>query len=256
MKFVRCVHQGITMYGLLEQDAIRIISGDIFSTYTVTAATVASAEAVILPPCVPSKIIAVGLNYRSHAAEMNMALPDEPLLFLKPATAVIGHGDAIVYPAMAQRVDYEGELGVVIGKTCRHVAAAEAARYILGYTCFNDVTARDLQKKDGQFTRAKGFDTFAPVGPCIATDLAPDNLAIATFLNGRQRQHGTTSDLIFPVYHLVAFISRIMTLLPGDLIATGTPSGIGPMQAGDRIEVRIEGIGTLKNTVAEAAGTA
>jgi len=250
MKFVRYAYQSTTGYGLLENDALRVISGDIFTTYSITATTIKQSDAVILPPCLPSKIIAVGLNYRTHAAEMNMALPDEPLLFLKPATAVIGQADTIIYPAMSQRVDYEGELGVVIGKTCRHVSVAEAENYIFGYTCFNDVTARDLQKKDGQFTRAKGFDTFAPVGPCIATDLAPDNLDITTFLNGRQCQHGTTGDLIFSVYHLVVFISRIMTLLPGDLIATGTPAGIGPLQIGDRIEVSIEGIGTLCNTVA------
>lgn len=238
------------MYGLLEDDALRVISGDIFTTYAHTDKTIALSDAIFLPPCIPSKIIAVGLNYRSHAAEMNMALPDEPLLFLKPPSALIGHQDTIIYPAMSQRIDYEGELGVVIGKTCRHVSIAEAGSYILGYTCFNDVTARDLQKKDGQFTRAKGFDTFASVGPCIAADLAPDNLVIRTFLNGRQCQHGATGDLIFPVYHLVAFISRIMTLLPGDLIATGTPPGIGPLQIGDSVEVSIEGIGTLRNTVA------
>ncbi len=204
----------------------------------------------VLAPCAPSKIVAVGLNYRTHAAEVRMELPQEPILFLKPSTAVIGPEENIIYPAMAKRVDYEGELGVVIGEQCQAVSVEQAPEYILGYTCVNDVTARDLQKKDGQWTRAKCFDTFAPLGPFIETALDPSDMLIETFLNAEKKQSASTRDLIFPVPYLVSFISRVMTLLPGDVIATGTPEGIGPMQAGDVVEVQIEGIGTLRNTVA------
>jgi 2-keto-4-pentenoate hydratase/2-oxohepta-3-ene-1,7-dioic acid hydratase in catechol pathway len=198
----------------------------------------------------PSKVVAVGLNYRSHAREMNMELPEEPMLFMKPSTSIIGPLADIIYPAMSQRVDYEGELGVVIGKTCRNISKLAAPAYIFGYTCLNDVTARDLQKKDGQFTRSKGFDTFCPIGPCIETELDPASVRIETKLNGQLRQETSTDDLICPVYGLVAFISQVMTLLPGDIIATGTPSGIGPMQPGDEVEIHISGIGTLRNRVA------
>jgi len=204
----------------------------------------------LLAPCRPSKIVAVGLNYRSHAAEIRMPLPDEPLLFLKPSTAVIGPNGVIVYPPMSRRVDYEAELGVIISAAAKNVSERDARRYILGYTCFNDVTARDLQGKDKQFTRSKSFDTFAPMGPWIETELDPGNLAVQSYLGGVLKQSGTTADLVFSVDRLLAFISRVMTLLPGDVIATGTPAGIGPMQAGDTIEVVVEGIGRLRNTVA------
>jgi 2-keto-4-pentenoate hydratase/2-oxohepta-3-ene-1,7-dioic acid hydratase in catechol pathway len=192
----------------------------------------------------------VGRNYKDHAAEMGNPLPAEPLLFLKPSTAVIGPHEAIMYPEMSSRVDYEGELAVVMKRrTYRLEDEAEAADRILGYTCLNDVTARDLQEKDKQFTRAKSFDTFAAVGPCIATDLDPAGLEIKTFLNGKLRQSSNTKHLIFSVPFLVCFISRIMTLLPGDIITTGTPAGVGPMLPGDRVDVQIEGIGTLSNSV-------
>ncbi len=204
----------------------------------------------ILPPVNPSKIIAIGLNYKAHAAEFNKELPEEPMLFMKPPTAVIGQGEAIVYPThMSRRVDYEGELAVVIGRRAKDVTEEEVDKYILGYTCFNDVTARDLQKKDIQYTRAKGFDTFAPMGPWIETDIDPDDVTIETYLNGERRQHTSTADMIFSVRRLVSFVSQIMTLLPGDVIATGTPSGVGKIKPGDTIEVKIEGIGTLVNTV-------
>ncbi|MCK5423136.1 MAG: fumarylacetoacetate hydrolase family protein, partial [Deltaproteobacteria bacterium] len=176
-------------------------------------------------------------------------LPEDPLLFLKPSTAVIGPNEDIIYPAMSHRVDYEAELGVVIGKETKGISEDEAEEYILGYTCFNDVTARDLQGKDKQFTRSKGFDTFAPMGPWIETELNPASLKVESYLNGERRQSGTTADLIFSVLQLVSFISNVMTLLPGDVIATGTPAGIGPMQVGDTIEIVVEGIGTLKNEV-------
>ncbi len=201
-------------------------------------------------PCEPSKIIAIGLNYKAHAAEFNKPLPEEPMLFMKPSTAIIGPGDEIIYPHhMSRRVDYEGELGVVIGKKAYMVKKEEAKDYILGYTCFNDVTARDLQGKDIQYTRAKGFDTFAPMGPWIETDLNPLDVRIETYLNDEKKQDTSTKDMIFDVYHLLSFVSHVMTLLPGDVIATGTPSGVGKMKPGDKVEIRIEGIGSLVNTV-------
>jgi 2-keto-4-pentenoate hydratase/2-oxohepta-3-ene-1,7-dioic acid hydratase in catechol pathway len=206
-------------------------------------------EVRFLPPSEPTKIVAVGLNYRDHAEEMNVPLPEEPLLFLKPASSVIAHGETIVLPPQSARVDYEAELGVVIGKKAKNVSRSEAKDVILGYTCLNDVTARDLQSKDGQWSRAKGFDTFCPVGPWIDTDVDPADLAIGLYLNGEPKQRSRTSNLIFDCAQLVEFISSVMTLMPGDVIATGTSSGIGPMKAGDTAEVRIEGIGSLINRV-------
>ncbi len=202
----------------------------------------------LLMPCQPSKIVCVGLNYVEHARELKMPLPEEPIIFLKPPSAALSPGGEIRYPSSSQQVDYEGELGVVIGKRCKNVPAEEAGKYILGYTCFNDVTARDLQKKDGQWTRAKSFDTFAPFGPWIAT-IDPSNQDIETRVNGGTVQKSSTSDLIFDVPELIEFISDIMTLEPGDVIATGTPPGVGPLQRGDDVEVEIEGIGVLKNSV-------
>jgi 2-keto-4-pentenoate hydratase/2-oxohepta-3-ene-1,7-dioic acid hydratase in catechol pathway len=207
------------------------------------------ADTRLLPPCTPSKIVALGVNYRSHGEEMSHRIPSEPLIFLKPPTAVIGHEDKIVYPPSSERVDYEGELGVVIKSLAHNVTKKDAPDYILGYTCFNDVTARDIQARDKQWTRAKGFDTFAPIGPCIETDLDPGDLSLETRLNGEVKQKTSTGELIFPVSELVSFISHIMTLLPGDVIATGTTAGVGPMQPGDIVEVTIEKIGTLRNYV-------
>jgi 2-keto-4-pentenoate hydratase/2-oxohepta-3-ene-1,7-dioic acid hydratase in catechol pathway len=205
----------------------------------------------LLAPALPGKIIAVGLNYRDHALEMGLVLPDEPIVFMKPSTSVIGPGDEIIYPAQSNRVDYEAELAVVISKQCRKVRVHEAGDVILGYTCFNDVTARDLQVKDGQWTRAKSFDTFAPLGPWIVTDIAdPNNLAITSRLNGEIKQSSNTNNLIFNVFALIEFISSAMTLEKWDIIATGTPAGIGPMVRGDEVEIAIEGIGALTNRVA------
>jgi 2-keto-4-pentenoate hydratase/2-oxohepta-3-ene-1,7-dioic acid hydratase in catechol pathway len=203
----------------------------------------------LLPPCQPTKIVALGINYRSHATEFKHELPESPLIFLKPSTAVIGPGDDIIYPVASKQVDFEGELGIIIGRTARNVKAAEAASYIMGYTCFNDVTARDLQRKDGQWTRAKGFDTFAPIGPWTETEIDPSDLEIETYLNGKLKQKATTADLIFKIPEILRFVSSVMTLLPGDLIATGTPSGVGPVLPGDEVEVRIQGIGSLINRV-------
>jgi len=195
--------------------------------------------------------VALGLNYHNHAKELNSPLPNAPLIFLKPSTAVIGPEDNIIYPAASTRVDYEGELAVVIKKSVWRVSIEEALDYVLGYTCFNDVTARDLQSQTGQWTRAKGFDTFAAVGPCIETELDPGNVVLETYLNGELKQQGSTSDLIYSIPELINFISNVMSLLPGDIIATGTPSGIGPMYPGDTVEIRIEPIGTLRNYVAK-----
>lgn len=206
-------------------------------------------EVELLAPTAPSKVICVGLNYTEHARELKMAIPDEPIIFLKPPTSVIGPDANIALPPSSSRVDYEGELAVVIGKRCKNIRANEAERYILGYTCFNDVTARDLQQKDGQWTRAKSFDTFAPIGPCIA-QIDPGNADITTKVNGVVRQSSNTSDLIFDVPVLVEFISHIMTLELGDVIATGTPPGVGALKEGDLVEVEIEGIGVLKNRTA------
>ena len=204
-------------------------------------------------PISPSKIVCVGRNYGAHAKELGNAPPKEPLLFLKPPTTLIGPDEAIVRPRVSERVDYEGELGVVIGRECHRLRDADDVRpYIQGYICVNDVTARDLQNKDGQWTRAKGFDTFCAVGPKIVRDLDPwKGVDVITWLNGKEKQHGNTRDFIFSLDAIIRYISRVMTLLPGDLISTGTPEGVGPMQAGDVVEVEVEGIGTLRNSVIE-----
>lgn len=206
-------------------------------------------KVAILPPCKPTKIVCVGLNYKDHAAEMKDKIPDEPVLFLKPASSVLGQNGEIVYPKQSKQVDYEAELGIVISKRARHVKAEHAQDCILGYTCFNDVTARDLQKKDVQWTRAKSFDTFSPFGPFIVTDIDPKKLKIESKLNGKVQQSSNTDNMIFDVFKLVEFISGVMTLEHGDVIATGTPAGVGPMNKGDIIEIEIEKVGTLRNKV-------
>jgi len=205
----------------------------------------------LLAPAAPTKIVAIGLNYRDHAKEMGIDLPEEPLLFLKPPSAVTGPETEILLPPASSRVDYEGELAIVIGRRARRVRPEEARRHVFGYTCLNDVTARDLQAKDGQWSRAKGFDTFACVGPAIATSVDPSDLAIETWLNGTRVQASRTSQLIFGVDALVSYVSEVMTLEPGDLISTGTPAGVGQLEAGDEVEVRIEEVGTLRNRVAK-----
>ncbi len=249
MKLVRFQVHGRTAQGVLEGNEIAELEGDLFGPQRTLSSRHALAQVRLLAPCNPSKIVAVGLNYRDHANELGMQIPDSPIIFLKPPTSVIGHGEVISYPSMSSQVDYEGELGVVIKDRVSNIHPEQTRNHVLGYTCVNDVTARDLQKKDGQWTRAKSFDTFCPVGPWIETDLDPDDLLIESYLNGVRRQSSRTSQFIFKVNHLVSFISEIMTLFPGDLIITGTPSGIGPMKPGDEIEVRIQGIGSLKNRV-------
>src|SRR5271165_7189314 len=207
--------------------------------------------AQLLPPCAPTKIVCVGRNYPEHARELGNEPPKEPLIFLKPPSSLIPSGANIVYPSLSERVDFEGELGVVIGKRARKVEASEALAYVLGYTCVNDVTARDLQRKDGQWTRGKGFDTFCPVGPCLVTadELDLSQLRIRTIVDGVVKQDGAVSEMMFSVGDIIAYVSAFMTLEPGDLIATGTPPGVGPLQPGSIVQVQIDGIGVLENTV-------
>ena len=250
-RFFRIDHNGTPRHAVEEGGAWRLVEGDIFGRYEAGRPLPSSGHR-LLAPVEPSKIVAVGLNYKDHAAEQNKPLPAEPMIFLKPSTAVIGPGEVIVVPPDAGRVDHEAEAGVVIGARARHVSEADADAYVFGVTCVNDVTARELQRKDIQYTRAKGFDTFAPIGPCIATGLeldSPAGLAVEGWVNGVRRQSSSTRELIFPIRKLIAFISSVMTLLPGDVISTGTPAGIGPLMAGDRVTIKVEGVGELTNPV-------
>jgi 2-keto-4-pentenoate hydratase/2-oxohepta-3-ene-1,7-dioic acid hydratase in catechol pathway len=241
------------VHAVLRDGELCEIEGDIFGDYRMTGPIPGGLERVrVLAPVSPSKIVAVGLNYKDHAAEQGKPLPVEPLIFLKPSTAVGGPGDAIRIPPGAGRVDHEGEMGLVIGRRAHWVDVSHAADYVLGVTCVNDVTARDIQRKEGQYTRAKGFDTFAPIGPCVALGLDPGSLSVECWVNGVRRQASSTEQLIFPAVELVSFISRVMTLLPGDIISTGTPAGIGSLAAGDTVTVRVTGVGDLVNTVVEA----
>ena len=251
MKIYRFESPGGAMrHGVLRGDRLHPIRGSIFGDLAAEETGTPIGEVRLLAPVTPSKIVAVGRNYKDHAEEFGNPLPEEPLLFLKPPSAVIGPFDPILYPAASSRVDFEGELALVLKAQVRDLADDDPVDpFILGYTCLNDVTARDLQHKDKQFTRAKSFDTFSPIGPCIAVGLDPGGLEIKTFLNGKLRQSSHTRHLIFSIPFLVRFVSRIMTLEPGDVITTGTPSGVGPMEPGDRVDVQIEGIGTLSNHV-------
>ena len=243
MKLIRFLYKDRVHSGVLRDGAISVDGGK---------ETLDLEDVTLLAPVAPSKVVMVGLNYRDHAGELGMPVPAEPVIFIKPSTAVIGPAQPIIYPASSSRVDYEAELGVVIKDRTRGVSAAEAMAHVAGYTCVNDVTARDLQEKDGQWTRAKSFDTFAPVGPWIETELDPSDLRIASYLNGEKKQDSRTSEFIFDVPRLVEFISGVMTLLPGDVIATGTPPGVGPMKPGDEVAVEVEGVGTLVNRVRAA----
>jgi 2-keto-4-pentenoate hydratase/2-oxohepta-3-ene-1,7-dioic acid hydratase in catechol pathway len=250
MKLLRFAVNDSIYYGTLEKNMVSAIEGDIYTTFNVRKDRSYKLQDVkILAPVYPSKIIAIGINYRDHAQEFGHHIPDEPVLFIKPTTAVIGHDEAIVYPPSSSRVDFEAEIAAVVKKTAYRVSAEDSQKYILGYTCLNDVTARDLQRKDGQWTRAKSFNTFCPIGPVIETDLDPNNVNIQAQLNGETKQFSSTKNFIFPLFTLFSFISHIMTLLPGDIITTGTPSGVGPMEPGDIIEIEVEGIGVLRNRV-------
>jgi 2-keto-4-pentenoate hydratase/2-oxohepta-3-ene-1,7-dioic acid hydratase in catechol pathway len=250
MKVVRARIRGDEIaYGVAEADGVRVHRGTPFVAWEPTETVIPYPEAHLLAPVFPTKVVCIGRNYVDHAAELGNAVPDEPVIFLKPATSVIGPEAPIVLPADSSEVHHEAELAVVVGRVSRRVAAEDASAHIFGYTAANDVTARDLQNRDGQWTRAKGFDTFCPLGPAIETELDPADLRIACLVNGVLRQEGTTDDMVFGVAEIFAFITRVMTLLPGDVILTGTPPGVGPIRAGDRVEVIVERIGSLINPV-------
>jgi 2-keto-4-pentenoate hydratase/2-oxohepta-3-ene-1,7-dioic acid hydratase in catechol pathway len=265
MKYCRFQLNGQAQYGLVEsaggRDSImRILltppetaDGDLESLRTRRIEPIALDEATLLPPVCPSKIVCVGRNYREHAAELGNEVPQQPLLFLKVSSSLLPQGGTIRRPKLSERVDFEGELAVVIGKTCYQPAEGDDIRqYILGYTCVNDVTARDLQKKDGQWARAKGFDTFCPAGPVVTDEIDPwAGVGVETRVNGEVRQQGNTRDFIFPLEVIIRYIAQAMTLFPGDVIPTGTPSGVGPLVAGDLVEVSVEGVGTLRNSVVD-----
>jgi 2-keto-4-pentenoate hydratase/2-oxohepta-3-ene-1,7-dioic acid hydratase in catechol pathway len=262
MRYCRFEHQGAKHYGLIEDNAgtpviTRILARTptSFADFDQGEKTSVSLNSVHLrAPVEPSKIVCIGRNYREHAKELDHPVPTEPLFFLKPPSSLIGPGDEILRPTeLSQRVDYEGELTAVIGKRCYRLREGEDVRpYIVGYTCLNDVTARDLQNKDGQWTRAKGFDTFCPVGPVVADGLDPwKGVRVQTRVNGELRQNGTTADFLFPMDVLLRYITQAMTLEPGDIVATGTPAGVGQLKSGDVVEVTVEGVGTLRNPVAD-----
>ncbi len=237
-------------WGIVEDHEVWEVTPDIFNGRQKTGRHFSMNDVRFLAPCQPSKIIAVGLNYKDHITEFGRTeIPKEPVIFLKAPSAVIGLDDPIVIPEGAAQVDYEAELGIVISKRGRHIPEEKASEYILGCVCVNDVTMRDLQKKDGQWARAKSFDSFAPIGPWISDSLPYQDLRVESYLNGRVAQQGHTSQMLFPVVRLVSFISRVMTLLPGDVISTGTPMGVGPMKAGDVVEIFVEGVGKLRNHV-------
>jgi 2-keto-4-pentenoate hydratase/2-oxohepta-3-ene-1,7-dioic acid hydratase in catechol pathway len=250
-RFYRIDYRGTPRYAIEQDGQWQLVEGDLFGEWR--AGDVVAREAHrVLAPLAPSKIVAIGRNYRDHVAEMNNPVPVEPLIFLKPPSAIVGPDEAIVLPENVGRVDHEAELGVVIGKRARHVAQEDAAQYVFGLTCINDVTAREIQKKDVQFTRGKGFDTFAPIGPCLVTGVnyaTPEGLLVEAYVNGERKQSASTKSLIFPVDYVIAFVSAVMTLMPGDLIATGTPAGVGPLKAGDRVTIKVEGVGELTNPV-------
>ncbi|HTV58824.1 MAG TPA: fumarylacetoacetate hydrolase family protein [Verrucomicrobiae bacterium] len=239
--------------GIVEGGAVLELRGSLLEELVPTDRTWPLDTVRFLPPSVPTKIVCVGRNYREHASELGNSVPKEPLIFLKPPSSILAPGEPIVLPPSSHRVDFEGELGVVISRRCSRLPPGENVQpYVLGYTCLNDVTARDLQKLDVQFTRAKGFDTFCPFGPVLETELPESGAALETFVNGSRKQSGHTSEMIFSVDVIIRWISQVMTLEPGDVIATGTPSGVGPLSAGDVVEVSIGGIGTLRNPVASS----
>jgi 2-keto-4-pentenoate hydratase/2-oxohepta-3-ene-1,7-dioic acid hydratase in catechol pathway len=249
-RIYRVMQDGETFYAVERDGELRRAGGDPFTSLTPGAPVRGGLAGVtLLAPVRPSKIVCVGLNYKDHAAEQGKALPAEPLLFIKPSTAVIGQGEPIRLPPGVGRVDHEAELGVVIGRRAHRVPATRAWDYILGLTCVNDVTARDLQRNESHNTRGKSFDTFAPIGPGIATGLGPEPRGVEGWVNGQRRQASNTKHLIFPIEHLVEFITFVMTLEPGDIISTGTPEGIGPLAAGDSVTIKVEGVGELTNPV-------
>jgi 2-keto-4-pentenoate hydratase/2-oxohepta-3-ene-1,7-dioic acid hydratase in catechol pathway len=254
-KFYRIDYKGTPRHVIEAVDGSpwRLLEGDLFDGYE-AGDEVARGAHRLLAPVMPSKIVCIGLNYKDHAAEVGKPLPKDPLMFIKPSTSIVGPGDAILLPEGAGRVDHEAEVGVVIGRRAHHVREADAAAYVFGLTCFNDVTARELQQKGAQYTHAKGFDTFAAIGPCVTGDLDYHTMAgigIEGWVNGVRRQNSSTKQLVFSIDNLIAYISAVMTLLPGEVIATGTPPGVGRLQAGDKVTIRIPGVGDLINPVAD-----
>ena len=255
VRFTAPIELGIgtdPLFGVLnDKDAILVLRGDpIYAGIVPQDKTINLSEVKLLAPVIPrSKVVCIGKNYADHAAEMDSEVPNKPIIFMKPNTSVIGPSETIVWPRMSQRVDYEAELAIVISRICKEVPAEKAKDVIYGYTLANDVTARDLQKIDGQWTRAKGFDTFCPLGPWIETEFTPDNQKITATLNGEIKQSSVLSEMIFKVPQIIEFVTNVMTLLPGDVILTGTPAGIGPMPAGSSISISIDGLGTLTNKV-------
>jgi len=250
MRIVRYQHKDeAPQYGWLLEDKVGGIDGDIYERYRRRDADIPRAEVNLLPPCQPSKIVCVGRNYVEHAKELGNEVPKVPLIFLKPQSSIIASGEAILLPPQSAQVEHEAELVIVIGKRGRHITTEEARKHILGYTVGNDVTARDLQKTDGQWTRAKGFDTFCVFGPWIDTDFDPSDAVVTCRVNGQMRQMASTRDMVFSVPTLVAYISSVMTLEPGDLIFTGTPAGVGPLKPGDRVDVEVDGLGGISNPV-------
>jgi 2-keto-4-pentenoate hydratase/2-oxohepta-3-ene-1,7-dioic acid hydratase in catechol pathway len=249
MKIVRAEFEGEAFYGILEGGRVKRLLGLPYDGIEPEGREYDLSVLTLLPPAEPSKVVAVGKNYRAHADEMGEGQPEEPLLFLKPSTSIVGNGDNVVYPEISHRLDYEGELGVVIGKKCHAVKPGHSAEVIFGFTCLNDITARDIQKAVSQWTRGKGFDTFCPIGPHIETELDAYHAPIETRVKGVVRQHSNTDCMTHDVDKLICYITECMTLLPGDIIATGTPEGIGSMQRGDVVEVEIGGIGILRNTI-------
>lgn len=250
MKIVRIRTAGEDIaYGAVEPEGIRVHQGTPFVAWEPTETLVPFEEAQLLAPVFPTKVVAVGRNYADHAAELGNEIPDEPLIFLKPPTAVIGPGSAIVLPAASSEVHHEAELAVIVGKVARKVKAEDTSSYIIGYTAANDVSARDLQRSDGQWARAKGFDTFCPLGPALETELDPQGLSVVCRVNGEVRQEATTDDMIFGVGEILEYVTAVMTLLPGDVVLTGTPAGVGPIVAGDFVEVEVERVGILANPV-------
>lgn len=249
MKLLRLLYEGKERYGKMEGGEVHLLRGNPFAKLREDEGRLGLSQARLLAPVLPGKALCIGLNYRDHAKEFDLPIPTSPVVFIKPPSALLAPGAEIIRPAQSRRVDFEAELVVVIGRRAKDVPAKKAFDYILGYTCGNDVTARDLQPKDGQWTVAKSFDTFMPLGPWIETELDPSNLAVSAYLNGEKKQSSNTVNLIFGVPELVEFLSSVMTLEPGDLIMTGTPSGVGPMNSGDEIAVEIQGIGRLVNKV-------
>lgn len=253
MKIVRIKAGDDIVYGVADSEGVLVYEGSPFVAWEPTESVVPWPSVTLLAPVLPTKVMCIGKNYEDHAEEMGGELPEEPLVFMKPATSVVGTNANVVHPRISSEVHHEAELAVVISRPARHVAAEDASRYIFGYTAANDVTARDLQARDGQWTRAKGFDTFCPLGPAIETELDPlERLAVICRVNGEVRQAGFTSDMVFGVAEIIAFITAFTTLLPGDVILTGTPSGVGKVEPGDLMDVEIDGIGTLTNRVVSA----